>query len=42
MTQENPDLDRLEFRIDIGLFEADGWHRGGIGQCTAEPLDGTD
>jgi hypothetical protein len=42
MTQENPDLDRVGFRIDVGLFDGDGWNRGGIDKCTADTLDGTD
>jgi hypothetical protein len=42
MKQDNPDLDRVGFRIDGGLFDGDGWHRGCIDKCTAETLDGTD
>jgi hypothetical protein len=42
MTQENPDLDRIGFRIDTGLFDGEGWHGGGTDKCIDDPLDGTD
>jgi hypothetical protein len=42
MRQENRDLDRVVFRIDVGLLDGNGWHRGGIDKCTADTLDGTD
>jgi hypothetical protein len=42
MTQEHPDVDLMGFRIDVGLFDGDGWHRGGIDKCTADTLDRMD
>jgi hypothetical protein len=42
MRQENRELDGVGFRIDVGLFDEDGWHRDGSDTCTADALDGTD